>query len=290
MGAAVPRLAAIALAVSLAVAAVAYGGDHSVASNAGAGAAITKAEVPNPLRFGTDPTYPPLEYIQGGKITGAEVEIMHEAAKRLGTRAVFVRVNFAAILTGLQAGRFDAIAAGAFDNIQRHKDYLFIEYLGHPGFGGLFRDGEAPPNNRATHLCGKTLAVGRGTGSDESLKALTKNCSPAAKLLVMPSEAAAQLAVRSGRAYGFFTGHMAVANIAKTAGGGRIFDAVQYPKPKRTANFLISVMVRDDDEELARELQRALQEVINSGRYGQILKKYGIDFMALKKVLVNRKP
>ncbi|QWU16804.1 cystine transport system substrate-binding protein [Paenibacillus sophorae] len=62
------------------------------------------------LRIGTEGTYAPFTYHDAsGKLTGFDVEIAEEVAKRLGVKAEFVETQWDGIFAGMDAKRFDAI-------------------------------------------------------------------------------------------------------------------------------------------------------------------------------------
>src|SRR5262249_53001634 len=60
----------------------------------------------------TDATYPPEDYIQGGKIVGSDVDIGTGVAKLMGVKAEFRNTTFDSIIPALLAKKCDAILAG----------------------------------------------------------------------------------------------------------------------------------------------------------------------------------
>jgi polar amino acid transport system substrate-binding protein len=273
----------LTLALLLALALVACGDD--VESTRQSAASST-------LVFGTDPTYPPLEFKEGGKLTGAEVELMEAVAGELGAKATFVAGDFSTLVPSLKAERFDAIAAGMFDTPDRRRDVLFVDFLGSPGLGALYQASKAPPDSDPQRLCDLTIAVGKGTGIADGpapkLPKLTEDVCPApVKSLILPNEPAAQLAVQSGRADAFMTSYMSVGHIAKTAGGGDQFKAVEYPDARED---VIAVAVRVGETALANQIKDAIQALMDNGRYQEVLADYGIEGMALDRPMLNRAP
>lgn len=68
---------------------------------------IEKAGV---ITFGTEGTYAPFTFHDStGKLTGFDVEIAEEVAKRLNVKAEFVETKWDGIFAGLDSKRFDAI-------------------------------------------------------------------------------------------------------------------------------------------------------------------------------------
>lgn len=62
------------------------------------------------IKFGTEGTYAPFTFHDNsGKLTGFDVEIGEEIAKRLGVEAEFVETKWDGMFAGLDAKRFDAV-------------------------------------------------------------------------------------------------------------------------------------------------------------------------------------
>lgn len=62
------------------------------------------------IKIGTEGTYAPFTFHdENGKLTGFDVEIAEEVAKRLGVKAEFIETKWDGIFAGLDAKRFDAI-------------------------------------------------------------------------------------------------------------------------------------------------------------------------------------
>ena len=57
----------------------------------------------------TTGTYPPYSYHGKNGLTGFDIDISNEVARRVGIRAKFAEVEFAGMFSGLDGGRFDTI-------------------------------------------------------------------------------------------------------------------------------------------------------------------------------------
>ncbi|ANE48157.1 amino acid ABC transporter substrate-binding protein [Paenibacillus swuensis] len=78
------------------------------------------------LRVGTEGTYAPFTFHdQNGKLTGFDVEIAEEVAKRLGVKAEFIETKWDGMFAGLDAKRFDLVANQVSINDDRKKKYDF---------------------------------------------------------------------------------------------------------------------------------------------------------------------
>jgi L-cystine transport system substrate-binding protein len=78
------------------------------------------------IKFGTEGTYAPFTFHDAaGKLTGFDVEIAEEIAKRLGVKAEFIETKWDGIFAGLDAKRFDAIANEVAIRADRLEKYDF---------------------------------------------------------------------------------------------------------------------------------------------------------------------
>ena len=60
------------------------------------------------LKIGTDASYPPNEYSEGGKIVGMDVDLGNAIGEVLGVKVTFTNSPFDAILPGIQSGKYNA--------------------------------------------------------------------------------------------------------------------------------------------------------------------------------------
>ena len=65
-----------------------------------------------PLRVATNSVTPPLVYIENGRLTGFEVELMNRFAASIGRQSVWTDMNFSAIIPALASGTQDIATAG----------------------------------------------------------------------------------------------------------------------------------------------------------------------------------
>ncbi|WP_084589883.1 transporter substrate-binding domain-containing protein [Chelonobacter oris] len=81
------------------------------------------------IRVGTEGTYPPFTFHdKDGNLTGFDVEVTREVAKRLGLEIEFFETQWDAMFAGLNAKRFDVIANQVdLTNPERQQKYLLSE-------------------------------------------------------------------------------------------------------------------------------------------------------------------
>jgi polar amino acid transport system substrate-binding protein len=123
-------LAAGAVAV-LAALASGCGGDDGGGGGAAASEGGAKARVSTiksgVLTVGSDVPFPPFEFRKGGELTGFDVDVTEEMARRLGLRVEWVDTSFDTLFTQVAAGRFDMAAAATTITPERAKQVRFTE-------------------------------------------------------------------------------------------------------------------------------------------------------------------
>ena len=97
-----------------------------VAAQVMAGEISDRVEKTKTLLIGTEGTYAPFTFHDdSGKLTGFDVEVITEVAKRLGLTPEFKETQWDSMYAGLNAKRFDIIANQTTPTPERLKKYIF---------------------------------------------------------------------------------------------------------------------------------------------------------------------
>lgn len=84
---------------------------------------------PGTLVMSTNPTLPPLQFVDSsGDLKGMRIELGTEIAKRLCLTPEYIRIEFSAMIPGLQSGRWDMINTGIFFTPERAAMMQMIPY------------------------------------------------------------------------------------------------------------------------------------------------------------------
>lgn len=100
----------------------------------GVARAQPKIAPPNLIKAGTlimsiNPTLPPLQYVDDkGQLQGMRVELANECCKRLGLAPEYIRTEFATMIPGLAAKRWDMINTGIYWTEERSKLMYMVPY------------------------------------------------------------------------------------------------------------------------------------------------------------------
>lgn len=76
-------------------------------------------------KVGLSPGYPPFEFIKDGKISGFDVDLVNEIAKKLNIKVEFVSMEFDGLIAAIKAGKIDIIASGMNKTPEREKNVEF---------------------------------------------------------------------------------------------------------------------------------------------------------------------
>ncbi len=87
---------------------------------------LSKIKSAGVIKIGTEGTYAPFTFHDSnGNLTGFDVDIAKEVAKRLGVKTQFVETKWDGMFAGLSANRFDIVANEVGVNADRQKKYDF---------------------------------------------------------------------------------------------------------------------------------------------------------------------
>ncbi|MFI9510977.1 ABC transporter substrate-binding protein [Nocardia sp. NPDC052566] len=231
---------------------------------------------------GVNIPYAPNEFKDSsGKIVGFDVDLMNAVAATLGIKADYVESAFEKIIPAIQAGTYDAGMSSITDSKEREQQVDFTTYF-KAGSQWAQPVGKAiDPNN----ACGKKVAVQTSTVQDtEEIPARSKKCEaegkPAIDKKSFDEQSAATTAVVLGQVDGMSADTPVTAYAIKQSNGkieaaGTQFDSAPY-------GWAVA-----KGSPLAKALQAAVQHLIDSGKYTEIAKNWGVQEGAITKSVIN---
>ena len=285
-------LAIAALAtVALATAGCGSDDDNDNGAATAAGGSTIAAELPKEVRskgtltVAADATYAPNEFLgeDGKTVVGMSPDLGEALAKVLGVKLEFVNAPFDGILPGLAAGKYDIGLSSFTDTREREQTVDFVTYFS-AGTSFFVRADGGPRIEVLADLCGHTVAVQKGTVQADDATAQAGKCKAAGKaqlkVLVLPDQPAANLAMSSGRAdVSMADSPVAAYQVEKS--GGR-FELTG--KPYGTAPYGIAV---PKGSGLAEPLLHAVQAIMRDGSYAEVLKRWGLELGAIDDPTIN---
>jgi polar amino acid transport system substrate-binding protein len=241
----------------------------------GALRAQPKIAPPNIIKAGTlimsiNPTLPPLQYVDDkGELKGMRVELANECSKRLGLAPEYIRTEFATMIPGLAARRWDMVNTGIFWTEERSKLMYMVPYE-QAAISFLAAKGNPLGLKTVDDLAGKRISVELGGIEERRTREVAdmvvkKGLKPI-NVLTFNNFAEAFQALRAGQAD-------AATSIDATAmfmqNRGDFTRAISGVFPQ-TACFAFA------NKLLAEAIVSALNEVKKDGYYDKLLDQYGV--------------
>ncbi|MCP2029975.1 cystine transport system substrate-binding protein [Okibacterium sp. HSC-33S16] len=132
------QVLAVTAAAGLALSLAACSSDSGEGSTekTSSGSALERVTEAGELVVGTEGTYRPFSYHEGGSgdLTGYDIEVVTAVADKLGLDVSFEETQWDGIFAGLDAGRFDIIANQVSISPEREKQYSLTDpYAVSPG-------------------------------------------------------------------------------------------------------------------------------------------------------------
>jgi polar amino acid transport system substrate-binding protein len=232
-----------------------------------------------------DATYPPNESIasDGHTVVGMDADLAKALAGALGLKAKVVNATFDSIIPGLASGKYDLGMSSFTDTKEREKTVDFVTYFT-AGTSFYVKAQGGPAINGLADLCGKKVAVEKGTTQAADVAAQSKKCSAAGKppvnLLVFPDQNGANLAISSNRAQiGMADSPVADYQVQRSNGQFKVVG-----KPYGTAPYGIAIPKGNG---MAKPVLTGLEALMADGRYQAILKKWGVQQGAISTPKIN---
>lgn len=237
------------------------------------------------LSMGTNPPFAPFEFKDPeGGIIGMEVDLARAAAAVLGLELRPAEQDFSMILPAVSAGTLDFGGSGFTDNPERRENYDFVNFL----YAGVQWAQKPGDNIDPDNACGLTVAVQRTTVSEtDDVRPKSEECVAQGKdpieVLAYDSSDNAATALVLGRADALSADSPITAWAVERSEGrmeltGEMFQAAPYG------------YAFNKNSELAFAFSQALQFLIDSGDYAEVLAQWNIEEGLLEEALINEQP
>jgi polar amino acid transport system substrate-binding protein len=231
------------------------------------------------ITVAADASYAPNEFIgsDGHTVVGMDPDLMKALAAVMGLKANVVNQTFDSIIPGLTAGKYDVGASSFTDTKARQKQVDFVDYFV-AGESFLVKAQGGPAISGLADLCGKTVAVEKGTTEQTDATTQSGKCKAAGKpgvtVLAFPDQNGANLALSSGRAQvGFADSPVAEYQVKKSNGQFKISGP-------SIANAPYGLAVPKNSG-LAPPMLAALKVLMKNGQYMTVLTHWGIQAGAI---------
>ncbi|WP_046866771.1 ABC transporter substrate-binding protein [Microvirga massiliensis] len=225
---------------------------------------------PGALIMSTNPTLPPLQFInQQGELKGMRVELGEAIAKRLCLKPEYVRIEFSAMVPGLQAGRWDMINTGIFFTEERAKMMFMIPYESQ-AISISIANKDAGKVTKPEDLAGKTVGVEIGGFEERKIKDLDadlrKKGLAGMTIRTFDNFATAYQALRAGQ----LEAVVSIDGVAK-----EYQDRGDFTRAL-SGLFPTPVALAFRNKQLAEETLKVLNEMKGDGSFEKLFNSYGV--------------
>ncbi|MFE4961777.1 ABC transporter substrate-binding protein [Streptomyces sp. NPDC056660] len=256
---------------------------------------IRKAGV---IKVGSDIAYPPVEYMESGKAVGVDPDIAEALGKQLGVKFDFQNGKFDQLIVGLQSNRFNVIMSAMNDTKDRQNGIDsdsgkkvgsgvdFVDYFT-AGTSILVQKGNPKGITSLDDLCGKVVALQKGTTSEGIAKAQSEKCTKdgnkAITLQTFDTDPEALLRLKQGASVADLNDFPVAAYNAKTSNSGKDFEVVG----EQIEAGPYGIAVSKENTQLRDALQAAMAAIIKNGDYQKILEKWNVTQGAVTEAKTN---
>ncbi|GAA3219074.1 ABC transporter substrate-binding protein [Streptomyces thermocoprophilus] len=250
------------------------------------------------IKVGSDIAYPPVEFMQSGKATGIDPDIADALGKQLGVKFDFQNGKFDQLIVGLQSNRFNVIMSAMNDTKDRQegvdsdtgkkvgKGLDFVDYFT-AGTSILVQKGNPKGIKSLDDLCGKVVALQKGTTSEGIAKAQSEKCTKdgkkAIELQTFDTDPEALLRLKQGASVADLNDFPVAAYNAKTSGGGNDFEVVG----EQVEAGPYGIGVSKENTQLRDAIKEALDAIIKNGEYQKILEKWNVTDGGVTEAKIN---
>lgn len=234
------------------------------------------AALPETLRIGTDPTYPPFESKNTqGQLTGFDIDLANEICKRIQTKCTYVESDFDALIPSLKAKKIDAIISSLSITEKRQQEIAFSEKL-YAANARLVAPKGAKISPDLAALKGKTIGLLQGTTQETYANQYWRpkgvTITPYANQDLVYQD------LNAGRIDAAFQDEIqASEGFLKQPVGKAYAFAGPAVKDDKIFGVGTGMGLRKDDGELKAAIDKAFGEMRKDGTYDKIAKKY-FDF------------
>lgn len=215
------------------------------------------------IKIGTEGTYAPFTFHDStGKLTGFDVEIAEEVAKRIGVKAEFVETKWDGMFAGLDSNRFDIAVNQIGIRADRQEKYDFsIPYIRSRAVLVVKEGNESI----------KTFEDLKGKKTGQSL---TSNFADIAKkngaeLVAVDSFNQALDLLASGRIDATINDSLSFLDFKKQKPDAKVVVAAKTDQADQSG-----ILFRKGNETLVKAVNKALNDMIGDGTYTAISQKW----------------
>lgn len=210
---------------------------------------------------GTNAEYPPFEYLENGKVSGLDAEIIELISQKTGIKYEWENMNFDGLIPALQTKKIDVVIAGMSITPERSKAVNFsVPYL---TSNVTFLANKNNPINGEEDLKNRTYGAELGTTKEAAARKVE-----GATVVPFASNTAALVALKSGKVDGIVVDESVAKSFIEKNSDLEI-GATLSGEPK-------AIAFNKDSVALKEAFDKALKELLEDGTIDKLKAKYGV--------------
>ncbi|MCR2112303.1 basic amino acid ABC transporter substrate-binding protein [Campylobacter upsaliensis] len=218
------------------------------------------------LRVGTAPNYKPFDYKEDAKLTGLDIGLVNEIAKREGIGLTWVEMSFDGLIPALKTGKIDMIASAMSATEDRRKSVDFSDvYYTTKNLYIKKKDNEAL--NSKEDLEGKIIGVQLGTLQEPAAKAIKDT-----KVQSNESLSVVIMELKEGKIDAVIADKDVSTGYLKENA-----DLIGFFEEEDGSEGFSFTFDKDKQKEAIEKFNKGLKDLKADGTYDQILTKYELN-------------
>lgn len=218
------------------------------------------------LRVGTAPNYKPFDYKEDAKLTGLDIDLVNEIAKREGIGLTWVEMSFDGLIPALKTGKIDMIASAMSATEDRRKSVDFSDvYYTTKNLYIKKKDNEAL--NSKEDLEGKIIGVQLGTLQEPAAKAIKDT-----KVQSNESLSVVIMGLKEGKIDAVVADKDVSTGYLKENA-----DLIGFFEEEDGSEGFSFAFDKDKQKEAIEKFNKGLKDLKADGTYDQILTKYELN-------------
>ncbi|EAL52859.1 basic amino acid ABC transporter substrate-binding protein [Campylobacter upsaliensis] len=218
------------------------------------------------LRVGTAPNYKPFDYKEDAKLTGLDIDLVNEIAKREGIELTWVEMSFDGLIPALKTGKIDMIASAMSATEDRRKSVDFSDvYYTTKNLYIKKKDNEVL--NSKEDLEGKIIGVQLGTLQEPAAKAIKDT-----KVQSNESLSVVIMELKEGKIDAVVADKDVSTGYLKENA-----DLIGFFEEEDGSEGFSFAFDKDKQKEAIEKFNKGLKDLKADGTYDQILTKYELN-------------
>lgn len=252
---------------------VSASGEPSSETSADGADALQKIKDAGKLVMLTNATFPPYEYrTTGSAVAGADVEIVQLIADEIGVELEVVDMDFDAVITALQSGKGDIVAAGMTITPERQEAVDFSVPYTDATQLIIIREDD-PKVSSSDDFEGKTIGVQLGTTGDTLIQFEIEDGANI-ELVQYKSNMEAAMDLQNGRLDAIVLDEMPAKSIAEANDG-----LITIDEPFTEEQYAMAV--KKGNSALLEVVDKVLSGLVAEGKVAEIIEKHAEEYAAL---------